>query len=34
MNRKGGHSVIMQGGSFHRYQIAWTREWRQGSGKL
>ena len=40
MNCKGGHSVvkvvIMQGGSFHRcvYQIAWTREWRQGSGKL
>ena len=36
MNRKGGHSVIMQGGSFHRcvHQIAWTREWRQGSGKL
>ena len=36
MNRKGGHSVIMQGGSFHRFvhQIAWTREWRQGSGKL
>ena len=27
MNRKGGHSVIMQGGSFHRcvHQIAWTR---------
>ena len=27
MNRKGGHSVIMQGGPFHRYvhQIAWTR---------
>ena len=36
MNRKGGHSVIMQGGSFHRCvrQISWTREWRQGSGKL
>ena len=36
LNRKGGHSVIMQGGSFHRFvhQIAWTREWRQGSGKL
>ena len=37
MNRKGGHSVIMQGGgSFHRcvHQIAWTLEWRQGSGKL
>ena len=36
MNRKGGHSVIMQGGSFHRcvHQIAWTREWHQGSGKL
>ena len=32
MNRKGGHSVIMQGGPFHRcvHQIAW----RQGSGKL
>ena len=29
MNRKGGHSVIMQGGGpFHRFvhQIAWTRE--------
>ena len=27
MNRKGGHSVIMQGGPFHRcvHQIAWTR---------
>ena len=36
MNRKGGHSVIMQGGPFHRcvHQIAWTRAWRQGSGKL
>ena len=36
MNRKSGHTVIMQGGSFHRcvYQVAWTREWRQGSGKL
>ena len=36
MNRKGGRSVIMQGGSFHRcvHQITWTREWRQGSGKL
>ena len=36
MNRKGGHSVIMQGGSFHRcvHQIASTREWRLGSGKL
>ena len=36
LNRKGGHSVIMQGGSFHRcvHQVAWTREWRQGSGKL
>ena len=36
MNRKGGHSVIMQGGSFHRcvHQIAWTREWCQCSGKL
>ena len=35
-SRKGGHSVIMQGGSFHRcvHQIAWTREWRQGSGRL
>ena len=35
-NRKGGHSVIMQGGPFHRcvHQIAWTRAWRQGSGKL
>ena len=33
---KGGHSVIMQGGPFHRYvhQIAWTRSWHQGSGKL
>ena len=36
MNRKGGHSVIMQGGPFHRcvHQIAWTRAWRQGSDKL
>ena len=39
MNRKGGHSVIMQGGgggAFHRcvHQIAWTRAWRQGSGNL
>ena len=36
MNRQGGHSVIMQGGFFHRcvYQITWTREWRKGSGKL
>ena len=36
MNRKGGHSVIMQGGPFHRcvHQIAWTLAWRQGSGKL
>ena len=36
MSRKGGHSVIMQGGPFHRcvHQIAWTRAWRQGSGKL
>ena len=36
MNRKDGHSVIMQGGPFHRcvHQIAWTRAWRQGSGKL
>ena len=36
MNRKGGHSVIMQGGHFHRcvHHIAWTRAWRQGSGKL
>ena len=27
MNRKGGHSVIMQGGPFHRcvHQIAWIR---------
>ena len=36
-NRKGGHSVIMQGGGpFHGFvhQIAWTRAWRQGSGKL
>ena len=35
MNRKGGHSVIMQGGPFHRcvHQIAWTRAKRQGSGK-
>ena len=35
-NRKGGHSVIMQGDLFHRcvHQIEWTREWRQGSGKL
>ena len=33
MNRKGGHSVIMQGVPFHRcvHQIAWTRAWRQGS---
>ena len=28
MNRKGGHSVIMQGVPFHRCV------WRQGSGKL
>ena len=36
MNHKGGHSFIMQGGPFHRcvHQIAWTRAWRQGSGKL
>ena len=36
MDRKGGHSVNMQGGPFHRcvHQIAWTRAWRQGSGKL
>ena len=36
MNRKGGHSVIMQGVPFHRcvHQIAWTRAWRQGSCKL
>ena len=36
LNRKVGHYVFMQGGSFHRcvHQIAWTREWRQGSGKL
>ena len=38
MNRKGGHSVIMQGGGgpFHRcvHQIAWTRAWRQDSDKL
>ena len=36
INRKGGHSVIMQGGSFNRcvHHKAWTREWRQGSGKL
>ena len=36
MNRKGGHSVIMQGGPFHRsvHQIAWTHAWCQGSGKL
>ena len=36
MNRKCGHSVIMQGRPFHRcvHQIAWTRAWRQGSGKL
>ena len=39
MNRKDGHSVIMvimQGVPFHRcvHQIAWTRAWRQGSGKL
>ena len=29
MIRKGGHSVIMQGGPFHRcvHQIAWTRAW-------
>ena len=35
-NRKGCHSVIMQGGPLHRcvHQIAWTRAWRQGSGKL
>ena len=34
--RKGGHSVIMQGGPFHRcvHQLAWTRAWRQGSDKL
>ena len=36
MNRKGGHSVSMQGGPFHLcvHKIAWTRAWRQGSGKL
>ena len=36
MDRKGGQSVIMQGGPFHLcvHQIAWTRAWRQGSGKL
>ena len=39
MNRKGGHSVIMQwgGGDFFHpcvHQIEWTRAWRQGSGKL
>ena len=36
INRKGGHSIIMQGRPFHRcvHQIAWTRAWRQGSGKL
>ena len=36
MHRKGSHCVIMQGGPFHRcvHQIAWTRAWRQGSGKL
>ena len=36
MNRKGAHSVIMQGGPFHRrvHQIAWTRAWCQSSGKL
>ena len=36
MNRKGGHSVIMQGVPFHRcvHKIAWTHAWRQGSGKL
>ena len=36
MNRKGGHSVIMQGGPFRRcvHQIAWNRARRQGSGKL
>ena len=36
MNRKGGHSVIMQREHFHRcvHRIAWTRAWRQGSGKL
>ena len=36
MDRKGGHSVNMQAGLFHRcvHQIAWTRAWRQRSGKL
>ena len=36
MNRKGCHSVLMQGEPFHRcfHRIAWTRAWRQGSGKL
>ena len=36
MNRKGGHSVIMQGVPSHRcvHQIAWTRARRQSSGKL
>ena len=33
MNRKGWYSVIMQGEPFHRCD-AWTRAWRQGSGKL
>ena len=30
MNRKGGHSVIMQGVPFHRcvHQIAWTHAWQ------
>ena len=39
MNRKGWYSIIMQGEPFHRCDvyiagIAWTRAWRQGSGKL
>ena len=35
MNRKGGHRYYA-GGPFHRcvHQIAWTRAWHQGSGKL
>ena len=36
MNRKGGHSFLIQGGPFHRcvHQISWTRAWRHFSGKL
>ena len=36
MNRKGWSLRYYAGGHFHRcvHRIAWTRAWRQGSGKL